>query len=157
MKLSARAEYGVRAMMVLALRHNHHTGFIPLKDIANQEGISFQFLEQIFPLLRKSGLVESARGNMGGYRLAKPPTGVRVGDIIRAVEGPITVIRCGADEVEGKPCCKHADQCVTRNVWERLRDHITIFLDGITLADMAGWSNQKVRGLYREGEKINGS
>lgn len=140
MKLSSRAEYGVRAMIILAINYYH--GPVALKNIAAREGISFNYLEQIFPLLRRSGLVESTRGTQGGYRLAHPPEEVRIGDIIRAVDGPITLARCmgmGDEDKRETACCDRPEQCVTRNVWERLRDHINEFLDHISLADLIGW------------------
>ncbi len=139
MRLSARTEYGVRAMMVLAL--NHENGLIPLKDIAITEKISYQYLEQIFPLLKKSVLVESVRGVHGGYRLARDPEKVSVGDIIRAVEGPIALSKCVTEgqDYDRSSCCKYPEDCATRNVWEKLRDHITLFIDNISLADMVNW------------------
>lgn len=143
MKLSSRAEYGVRAMIALAI--NYHHGPVALKNIAFQEGISFNYLEQIFPSLRRTGLVESTRGTQGGYRLARPPEEVRIGDIIRAVDGPITLARCIGDQDKSHiTCCERTDQCVTRSVWERLRDHINDFLDGISLADMIRWGEPSV-------------
>ena len=139
MRLSSRAEYGVRAMLFLALHYSEET--IPLKQIASKENISFQYLEQIFPLLRKSQLVESVRGIQGGYRLACHPKELTVGDIIRAVDGPIAPAKC----LEGRPkanCCPQKDDCVTRNLWEKLRDNVVNFLDSISLWDMVCWSQQ---------------
>ena len=104
MRLSMRAEYGVRAMVVLALKFNR--GLIPLKEIARKERISYQYLEQIFPLLKKAELVDSVRGRHGGYRLAREPADVSVGDIINAVEGPIADVYKRQDEGPGRrvPC-----------------------------------------------------
>ena len=101
MKLSARVEYGVRAMAVLAIYYQ--TGPLPLREIAEQEKISLKFLEQIFPDLKKANLVESARGSRGGYMLSRPPDEIKVGDIVRAVEGPITPVDC-LSELETKAC-----------------------------------------------------
>lgn len=133
MKLSARVEYGVRAMAVLAF--HYQTGPLPLREIARQEHISFQFLEQIFPDLRRAGLLESVRGVRGGYLLARPPAEIKVGDIVRAVEGPITPVNCLADSPGGE--CRHRKEgCLTRHVWERLRDRINEVLDEVSLADL---------------------
>ncbi|MFY9114797.1 MAG: Rrf2 family transcriptional regulator [Dethiobacteria bacterium] len=143
MRLSMRAEYGVRAMVVLALKFNR--GLIPLKEIARKERISYQYLEQIFPLLKKAELVDSVRGRHGGYRLAREPADVSVGDIINAVEGPIAPTRCvarGHDHGQSN-CCKFPEDCVTRKVWTKLRDHIVDFVDNISLEDMVNWSRER--------------
>ncbi|MEW5785918.1 MAG: Rrf2 family transcriptional regulator [Bacillota bacterium] len=136
MKLSARVEYGVRAMSVLAFHYQN--GPMPLREIARQEGISFQFLEQIFPDLRRAGLLESVRGVRGGYLLARPPAEIRVGDIVRAVEGPITPVNCLAEPSTGE-CCHRTEGCLTRHVWEKLRDRINEVLDEVSLADLIDW------------------
>lgn len=143
MRLSARVEYGVRAMMVLAL--NYEKGLLSIKDIAGEEGISDQYLEQIFPLLKKTYLVESVRGAYGGYRLALEPSEISVGDIMRALEGSLAPTKCVVEEEKGSKGyagCRHSEACVTRGVWEKLRDHITLFVDNITLADMVNWGKE---------------
>lgn len=133
MKLSAKVEYSVRAMAVLAFYHQG--GPLPLREIAEQEGISLKFLEQIFPELRRSGLITSVRGSKGGYLLARSPGQIKVGDIVRAVEGPITPVSC-LSEKEGDLCCHRRDGCLTRQVWERLRDKINDYLDEVTLNEL---------------------
>jgi Rrf2 family cysteine metabolism transcriptional repressor len=133
MKLSTRGEYGLRAMFELALHYGK--GPIPLKFIAQKQELSEHYLEQLFASLRKSGLVESTRGSQGGYNLAKKPEEILVGDIIRALEGPIGPTDCVKDKGKLKPC-ERADTCVARSVWEKVRDSITEVLDSITLAQM---------------------
>ena len=134
MKLSARVEYGVRAMAVLAFHYRE--GAVPLKEIAAREGISYQFLEQIFPDLRKAGLIESVRGMRGGYLLARPPSEINVGHIVRAVEGPIAPVSCLVESSAGEGCCYRTEGCLTRHVWEKLRDRINEVLDAVNLADL---------------------
>lgn len=134
MKLSARVEYGVRAMAVLAFHFSG--GPTPLREIAQKEGISFQFLEQIFPALRRAGLIESVRGVRGGYNLSRPPIEIKLGDIVRAVEGPIAPVSCLLEEASDEDCCRHTEKCLTRHVWARLRDRINEVLDEVTLADL---------------------
>lgn len=136
MKLSARVEYGVRAMAVLAL--HDRSGPLPLREIARSEEISFQFLEQIFPDLRKAGLVGSVRGARGGYYLARPPEQINVGDIVRAVEGPIAPVNCLVENESREPCCHRGEACRTRHVWEKLRDRINEVLDSVYLDDLIG-------------------
>lgn len=134
MRLSAKGEYGVRAMINLAL--NYPEGPIPLSQIARMENISRQFLEQIFATLRREGLISSTRGIKGGYSLAHHPEKICVGDIIRALEGPIIPVDCLDERVEGGQRCGREDICLARNVWEKLRNHINNLLDNITLQDM---------------------
>jgi len=133
MKLSAKVEYGVRAMAVLAIYYQ--AGPLPLREIAEQEKISLKFLEQIFPDLKKANLVESARGSRGGYMLSRPPDEVKVGDIVRAVEGPITPVDC-LSEINTIACCDRKDACLTRQVWEKLRDRINDVLDEVALIEL---------------------
>ncbi len=133
MRLSAKVEYGVRAMAVLAF--HHRMGPLPLREIAEREGISLKFLEQFFPDLRRAGLITSVRGSQGGYMLAHTPAEINVGDIVRAVEGPITPVNCLADG-NSDPCCHRREDCLTRQVWEKLRDKINEVLDDVTLADL---------------------
>ncbi len=133
MKLSARVEYGVRAMAVLAIYYQ--AGPLPLREIAEQEKISLKFLEQIFPDLKKANLVESARGSRGGYTLSRSPAEIKVGDIVRAVEGPITPIDCLSD-IDTKACCDRKEGCLTRQVWEKLRDRINDVLDEVVLIEL---------------------
>lgn len=133
MKLSAKVEYGVRAMAMLAFYYRG--GPLPLREIAEQENISLNFLEQIFPDLRRGGLITSVRGSRGGYMLSRSPAEIKIGDIVRAVEGPITPVNCLADN--GKdPCCHRREGCLTRQVWERLRDKINDVLDDVSLDEL---------------------
>jgi len=136
MKLSARAEYGVRAMAMLALYYKK--GPLPLRGIAEQENISLNFLEQIFPDLKRSGLISSVRGSKGGYFLLLPPEEINVGDIVRAVEGPITPVNCLAED-ESEPCCHNREGCLTRQVWKKLRDKINDVLDEVSLNELIGF------------------
>ncbi|MDW7650735.1 MAG: Rrf2 family transcriptional regulator [Bacillota bacterium] len=132
MKVSAKGEYGVRAMVILALEFR--AGPIPLREIAEREGISYQFLEQIFLPLRRAGLIDSVRGAKGGYTLAKNPGDIKISDILCALDGPIAPVDCVA---EGNAnACGRSAACLTRGIWERLRDRMSEVLDDITLADV---------------------
>lgn len=142
MKLSTKGHYGVKAMFDLALHYGE--GPIPLKSVAERQDLSEHYLEQLIAGLRKAGLVKSVRGAQGGYTLAKEPSEIRVGDIIRVLEGPIAPVECV--NLEDHDFCDRSDSCVTRGVWAKVRDSITDVLDGITLADMV-----------QEAESANGS
>lgn len=132
MRLSTKGRYGVKAMFDLA-QHNGE-GPVSLKNVAERQGISEHYLEQLISGLRKAGLVKSVRGAQGGYTLAKEPAKITVGDIIRVLEGPIGPVDCVAEE--DPEICDKADCCVTRGIWEKVRDSIAEVLDSITLEDM---------------------
>lgn len=108
---------------------------ITLRDISDREQISMQYLEQLFRLLREAGLVESVRGAKGGYLIAKDPENITVGDILRAVEGPIAPVECVDQDADGE-CCERQDSCLTRQAWLKLRDSMVETLDSISLADL---------------------
>ncbi|MDQ0287057.1 Rrf2 family protein [Desulfofundulus luciae] len=132
MRLSTRGHYGLKAMFDLALHYG--TEPIPLKSVAERQSLSEHYLEQLIARLRKAGLVKSVRGAQGGYILAREPENIKVGDIIRALEGPIAPVEC-VKEVDPKEC-DQADYCISRTVWARVRDSIAGVLDSISLADM---------------------
>ncbi len=133
MKLSTKGRYGVMAMLDLAL-HNSE-GQIPLKSIAERQAISENYLEQLFALLKKAGLVKSTRGSMGGYVLSAGPGEITVGSILRALEGSLAPVDC---VVEDEPArCERSDCCATKIVWEKIRDSINEVVDSITLQDLA--------------------
>ncbi len=120
-------------MAILAFYYQ--TGPLSLRKIAEQENISLNFLEQIFPALKRTGLISSVRGSRGGYLLSRPPDQINIGDIVRAVEGPITPVECLAEEGETL-CCSKKDGCLTRQVWEKLRDKINDVLDNVSLDEL---------------------
>lgn len=133
MRLSIKAEYGLRAMFELARRYGQ--GPIPLRIIAEEQEISENYLEQLIAVLRRSGLVESVRGPQGGYFLAFPPGDIKVGDVIRVVEGPIAPMDCVSESIQ-KAHCRRAGTCASQVIWEKVRDSINEVLDGYYLSDM---------------------
>ncbi|HWI54921.1 MAG TPA: Rrf2 family transcriptional regulator [Desulfobacteria bacterium] len=132
MKISTKGHYGVQAMFDLAQHFGE--GPISLKSVAERQGLSEHYLEQLIAVLRKAGLVKSVRGAQGGYILARQPNDIKVGDIIRVLEGPIAPEECVKEE-DAEQCLK-AEFCITRSVWERVRISIEDVLDSISLADM---------------------
>jgi Rrf2 family protein len=133
MKLTTKGRYGVTAMYDLALHYGK--GSIPLKSIAGRQSISETYLEHLASSLKKAGLIKSTRGAYGGYKLAKTPDKITVGDIVRALEGPIAPVECVTDE-DGIQSCEKADTCITRSVWIRLKRSMEDVLDSVTLADL---------------------
>ncbi len=144
MRISTRGEYGVRAMLDLAL--HYEDGTIPLRAVAGRQRISESYLEQLFGILRKAELVTSVRGAQGGYQLARPPGEITVGDVMRVVEGPIAPAECVG---EGGTDCRQASHCVTRLLWAKLRDSMLGVLDSTTLADLC-----RQAGAMAEGEPM---
>ncbi len=132
MKISTKGHYGVQAMFELA--QHYGKGPVSLKSIAERQDLSEHYLEQLIASLRRAGLVKSVRGAQGGYILARDPADIKVGDIIRVLEGPIAPVECVSD-ADSDQCLK-AESCVTRSVWEKVRNSIEEVLDSITLADM---------------------
>ncbi|MTI61337.1 MAG: Rrf2 family transcriptional regulator [Firmicutes bacterium] len=130
MKISTRGRYGLRAMIDLAVHEN--IGAIPLREIAEREKISEQYLEQLFANLRKSGLVKSVRGAQGGYLLNHPAEEITVKDIITALEGPIAPAECVIDDYD----CDYNSNCVTQKLWIQVKKRIDEFFDSVTLASL---------------------
>lgn len=133
---SVKGEYAVRAILVLSL----HPGKDPLqvKSIAQKEGISFRFLEQVMSLLKKRGLVESVRGPHGGYRLTKSPGEILLGDVLQAIEGSLTPMepsekrqskRSGFDK-------KRIEEVVLQEVWSEVNASLKDHLDSISFEDL---------------------
>lgn len=120
MKLSTKGRYGVTLMIDLGM--NHGEGPVSLKSVAERQQLSEHYLEQLIAPLRNAGLVRSIRGAYGGYVLAKTPHEITVGDIIRVLEGPITIV----DEPEEE----------LAELWDKVRDNINSVLDGTTLQDL---------------------
>jgi len=133
MRLSTKGRYAVMAMADLA---SHEAGSRPvsLADIAGRQGISLSYLEQLFAKLRRNGLVTSVRGPGGGYRLSRSSEGVRISDIIMAVDEPITATRCRPGTPKG--CATQGARCITHDLWEELGRQIHVFLSSISLADV---------------------
>jgi len=132
MKISTKGHYGVQAMFDLAQHYGE--GPISLKSVAERQALSEHYLEQLIAGLRKAGLVKSVRGAQGGYTLSRDPSEIKVGDIVRVLEGPIAPVECVNDD-DSEQCMK-AEFCITKNVWEKVKDSIEDVLDSISLADM---------------------
>ena len=135
LRVSTRGEYGVRLMVDLA-RH-YDNGTRSLTEIGQAEGLELkvQYLEQLVKCLREAQLIESTRGAHGGYRLSRPPSEIRMGEVLRALEGPIAPMIC-ATEGEMEILCDRMDGCSTKYLWTRVRDAITNALDSLTLAEL---------------------
>jgi Rrf2 family iron-sulfur cluster assembly transcriptional regulator len=123
------------AMVELAARQQPVTEGAPmvsLGDIAQAQLLSLAYLEQLFGNLRRAGLIASARGPGGGYRLARPAAEIAVAEIVEAVEEPMRATRCE----QGSPGCLGGERCLTHDLWHELGEQISLFLRHVTLADV---------------------
>lgn len=132
---STRGEYGVRLMVELA-RH-HGSGPISLADIADHEALPRPYLEQLVVSLREAGLVTSTRGAHGGYELTRQPDEIRMGEVLRALEGPIAPMVCASEDPTHAALCERTGFCTVNHLWLTVRKAISGALDSITLADLA--------------------
>lgn len=131
MKISTKGRYALRMMIDLAEQENK--GYIALKEIAQRQQISKKYLEQIIPVLNRSGLLLTNRGFQGGYKLAKHPKEITVGEVLRNTEGSLAPVAC----LEHKPNqCERCNECITLPIWEGLERVVNEYLDGITLYDI---------------------
>ena len=130
MRMSSKGRYSTRAMLELALHFGQ--GLVQVKDISARQQISERYLEQLCVRLRRAGLVKGVRGARGGFTLTRPPTEIRLSEIIKAAEGSVQPAKC-IDEPE---LCPQSDDCVTRNVWGEMGRAINQVLEAKTLQDL---------------------
>lgn len=132
MKLSTKGRYGLRAMIDLAVHSNGD--HVSLYSIAERQQISENYLEQVFATIRKAGLVKSIKGAQGGYVLSDSPANIKIGTILRALEGNLSVVDEETDRTGDKKST--LQQCVKINVWDKMNQRINELVDSITLEDM---------------------
>ena len=145
MKVSTKGRYALRMLLDLAI-HSGKGEYISLKDIAERQGISKKYLEQIVPILNKSGILKANRGYQGGYTLAKSPDKCTVGEVLRITEGSIAPVACVENGIAD---CERSADCLTYPLWKGLYEVVTDYLDNITLRDLIdrqknGYSNNYV-------------
>ncbi len=131
MIVSTKGRYALRVMVGLALRPEGE--YVPLKEIAESEGISQKYLESIMALLSKGNLVDAVHGKGGGYRLNRSPEGYTVGSILKLTEGSLAAVSCTS---QGPAACSRSTCCQTKPMWDKLDSMIDDFFEGITLADL---------------------
>ncbi|MBO5447783.1 MAG: Rrf2 family transcriptional regulator [Ruminococcus sp.] len=137
MKISTKGRYALRMMTDLAAHADD--GYIPIKAVAERQGISDKYLEQIISILSRAGYVRSVRGAGGGYMLTNPPEKYTVGMILRLTEGSLAPVSCLDGEVN---MCQRQDSCPTLFIWQKIYDAVNSVVDSITIADI----------LQREGD-----
>ena len=131
MIVSTKGRYALRVMVHFAQRGNE--GYIPLKEIAEAEGISQKYLETIMSTLSKAGFVDAVHGKGGGYRLNRNPEEYTVGSILKLTEGSLSAVSC---TTHGAAACSRTECCQAKPMWDRLDKMIDDFFEGITIGDL---------------------
>ena len=132
MKLTSKGRYAVMALADLAKFNS--TNPVSLRDISLRQGISLDFLEQIFSKLKKHNIVKSIRGTNGGYILNKEPDQIKLADILNAVDEEVKTVQCKKDSKKG--CNSKTSKCITHNLWDELQNHINDFFENKNLRDL---------------------
>ena len=128
---STKGGYALRVLIDLAEHRNG--GYIPMKDIAEQQGISLKYLERIVPELTKNKYIEGVHGKGGGYKLIKEPSDCNVWDILCVTEEDLAPVSCLKKDA---PTCSRAAECVTLPMWDGFYKLTRDYFSGITLADL---------------------
>ena len=131
MIVSTKGRYALRVMVHFAQRGGDES--IPLKEIAESEGISQKYLESIMTTLSKAGFVDAVHGKGGGYRLNRSPDAYTVGAILKLTEGGLTAVSC---TTQGAAACARSECCQAKPMWDKLDKMIDDFFEGITIADL---------------------
>jgi len=137
MKLSTRTRYGTRALLDLAIHQDEAP--ISLKDIAQRQQISVQYLEHLITPLISAGIVRSVRGPKGGISLAKSPKQIALSEIFKLLEGSISPVEC----IDNPKLCSRSDSCVTRDIWEEMKKAMNGVLETTTLDSLV--ERQKIK------------
>tara|TARA_Y100000768_G_scaffold93774_1_gene67818 strand:+ start:473 stop:898 length:426 start_codon:yes stop_codon:yes gene_type:complete len=132
MKLTSKGRYAVMALVDLARFDNVNP--VSLRDISLRQGISLDYLEQIFSKLKKNEIVKSIRGTQGGYVLNKNPNDIKLTNIFHAVDEKVKTVKCKKESKRG--CNGKATKCLTHNLWDELEIHINTFFENKSLEDL---------------------
>jgi Rrf2 family protein len=142
MRVSAKSDYGIRALIELALHYGG--GTMQSAEIANRQQIPEPYLDQILTSLRRAGFIRSVRGPQGGHELIREPLGLTLREIVEALEGSLNPIEC----LEESSACSRGGGCAQRGVWEEVRDATISVLERTTIADLAARERPAVGGRY---------
>jgi len=132
MHITYKGDYALKAVLDLALHYDK--GVVTIHDLAKRTDTPIKFLEQVLLDLKKGGFVESRRGKVGGYLLAKVPTQIKLGDVVRFIDGPIEPLACVERNYSG---CKDIYKCIFRNIWREVTRCTSDIIDNITFEDLA--------------------
>ena len=132
MKITYRGDYALKTILNLSI--NYGQGILTIHEIAERFDIPVKFLEQILLDLKRGGFVESRRGKIGGYALARPPEQIKLGDVVRFIDGPLEPIACVESGYKG---CRDISRCVFKGIWKSVSASTAKILDSLTFADLA--------------------
>ena len=141
MKITYKGDYALKAVLALAV---HYGQVITIHDLSKRTDTPIKFLEQVLLDLKRGGFVESRRGKIGGYLLAKHPSRIKLGEVISFIDGPLEPINCIAKEYTG---CRDVNKCVFRKIWREVTVAIGKVIDNITFEDLANQAREKKEGL----------
>lgn len=133
MRLTTKGRYGIKTMVVLASHYGK--GPTSVRYICERENLSMDYIEQLFIKLRKRNLIKSIRGSRGGFLLARPPSKIKIGDIIKSIEEPLGLVPCIEDWEKCRTCPRYK-RCTIRMLWEKMGDRIINILNSTTLKDL---------------------
>jgi Rrf2 family protein len=146
MRLTKRGEYALRAMIDLGLAQEAGRPLLQIGELAGKENIPVKFLEQIMVELKEAGYVDSKRGKKGGYFLKRPMQSIKIGDLVRSMEGPLAPIPCVSQTAYRRCSCPDEDHCGLRMLMLDVRNAISDILDRYTLAQTVEVTLRKIRG-----------
>lgn len=132
MHITYKGDYALKAILNLAVHYGE--AVVTINDLARVTDAPIKFLEQVLLDLKRGGFVESRRGKVGGYRLAKPPAQIKLGDVVRFIDGPIEPISCLEVGYSG---CRDVYRCVFKDVWKRVARATSEVIDNITFSELA--------------------
>lgn len=132
MRITYKGDYALKTILDLAVHYG--AGPVTIHELAQRADTPIKFLEQILLDLKRGGFVESSRGKLGGYILAKPPGKIKLGEVIRYIDGPIEPILCTGDKYSG---CKDLYSCVYRNIWKDVAKATSDIIDEVNFEDLA--------------------
>ncbi|MDD5006306.1 MAG: Rrf2 family transcriptional regulator [Candidatus Omnitrophica bacterium] len=140
MQITYKGDYSLKAILYLAIQYNKDV--VTINELAERLDIPVKFLEQILLELKRGGFVESKRGIKGGYYLAKQPKNIKLGDVVRFVDGPIEPIAC-ANKNKPYKGCSDMQKCVFRNIWNKVSESISDIVDKVTFEDLCSKFKQQ--------------
>jgi len=132
MKITYKGDYALKAVLALSLKYG--SSILTIHDLAKDADIPIKFLEQVLLELKRGGFVESRRGKIGGYFLAKSPAEIKVGDVVRFIEGPIEPIACLEKGYSG---CRDIYKCAFRGIWQEVAHATSRIIDSVSFEDLA--------------------
>ncbi|MCY3684129.1 MAG: Rrf2 family transcriptional regulator [Gemmatimonadetes bacterium] len=154
MKLSTQEEYGLRCLMQVAQRASETGGSISIPEISRAEGLSTAHVGKLVRLLRLGDLVESVRGQAGGYKLARPASEILISDVLGALGDPFFNDGFCDEHTGYEACCTHAVDCSIRSLWNAIQFVVDQMLDRITLQDLMGDGHQLENHLAHKADEL---